>query len=106
MKYVKEVLEIATVRPPMASQTPRFSIAKPARSNGVLSIPASATHKRAPTTSDNSGSRVVSRLKIVIRRLPPGLTQVEFEEVLGDDWKVKGENVDWAVYKPGKVSKE
>ena len=45
-------------------------------------------------------------MKIIIRRLPPGLTQLEFDEALGDEWKTGGDKVDWAVYKEGKVSKE
>ena len=48
----------------------------------------------------------MAKLKIIIRRLPPGLTQLEFEEALGDDWKARGDKVNWAVYKEGKVSKE
>ncbi|KAL8806072.1 MAG: hypothetical protein Q9182_001604 [Xanthomendoza sp. 2 TL-2023] len=34
------------------------------------------------------------------------MTQEEFESNLGDDWKVGRGRVDWAVYKPGKVSKD
>lgn len=45
-------------------------------------------------------------MKLIIRRLAPGLTQPEFEEALGEEWKVNGGKVDWAVYKQGKVSKE
>ncbi|KAI4235319.1 MAG: hypothetical protein L6R40_006492 [Gallowayella cf. fulva] len=45
-------------------------------------------------------------LKLVIRRLPPGLSQEEFETSLGEEWKVGGGRVDWAVYKPGKISKD
>ena len=48
----------------------------------------------------------MARLKIIIRRLPPGLTQPEFVEALGDEWKTGGDKVDWAVYKEGKLSKE
>ena len=46
------------------------------------------------------------KLKINIRRLPPGLTEAEFEAALGEDWLVGKGRVDWAVYKPGKISKE
>ena len=45
-------------------------------------------------------------MKIIIRRLPSGLTQSEFDEALGDEWKTGGDKVNWAVYKEGKVSKE
>jgi len=73
----------------------------------VLSVPASATQRKTVHTPDTSISRAsVARLKILIRRLPPGLTQTEFEEALGREWKIAGGKVDWAMYKPGKVSKE
>jgi len=85
----------------------RVTIARPSRSNGVLSIPASATQKKSAPIQEAQSSRAAgARLKFVVRRLPPGLTQSEFEEALGDDLKSAGDRVDWAVYKPGKVSKE
>ena len=90
-----------------AAPSPRVTIARPSRSNGVLSIPASATQRRSGQDSESFISKPAStRLKIVVRRLPPGLTQAEFDETLGEDWKVNKGKVDWAVYKEGKVSKE
>lgn len=89
------------------AQASRVTIARPSRSNGVLSIPASATQKRGGPDLDGSVPKLgTTRLKLVIRRLPPGLTQAEFEECLGDEWRVNKGKVDWAVYKGGKVSKE
>lgn len=85
----------------------RVTIARPSRASGVLSIPASATLKKSGPTQQAQPSRGAgARLKVVIRRLPPGLDQSEFEETLGEDWKYAGDRVDWAIYKPGKVSKE
>ncbi|KAL9110700.1 MAG: hypothetical protein Q9187_008018, partial [Circinaria calcarea] len=72
---------------------PRYAIARP---NGILSVPA--------TTTLGTSRTAIPRLKVVIRRLPPGLTQAEFEEALGEEWKVGGDRVDWAVYKIGKLS--
>ncbi|MCJ1437743.1 hypothetical protein MMC27_007130 [Xylographa pallens] len=46
------------------------------------------------------------RTKVVIRRLPPGLTEQEFYEALGDQWKLGGDRVDWACFKPGKISRD
>lgn len=90
----------------MTSTAPRI-IARPSRPNGVLAVPASATQKKSGGTQEIQQSRAsTARLKIVIRRLPPGLSQIEFEEALGEEWKSTGERVDWAIYKPGKVSKE
>ncbi|EEQ89552.1 nonsense-mediated mRNA decay protein Upf3 [Blastomyces dermatitidis ER-3] len=73
-------------------------------SAGVLPIPATATQKG---TSNKPSSRAAApRLKLLIRRLPPGLTPQEFEAVLGDEWKVGNGKVDWFHYKEGKVSKD
>lgn len=84
----------------------RITIAKPNRPNGVLSVPASATQKKSGGNPERHPQQTSARLKIIIRRLPPGLTQGEFEEAMGDDWKVGGGKVSWASYKAGKVSKE
>ncbi|MCJ1384198.1 hypothetical protein MMC17_007314 [Xylographa soralifera] len=46
------------------------------------------------------------RTKIVIRRLPPGLTEQEFYETLGNQWRPGGDRVDWASFKPGKISRD
>ena len=45
-------------------------------------------------------------MKVVVRRLPPGLTEEEFISVLGDQWKSGQGKVDWFKYKTGKDSKE
>ena len=90
----------------------RYSIAKPpssARSNGVLPVSgvASHSHKNSIGSSNTSTSRTaLPRLKVIIRRLPPGLTQSELETALGDEWKAGGDRVDWATYKAGKLSGE
>lgn len=74
--------------------------------NGVL--PATVLQKNAPASAPRgpSGRATAPRLKLVLRRLPPGLTKAEFDATLGDDWKVGGGKVDWMLYKPGKVSKD
>ena len=88
---------------------PRYSIARPnnpARSGGPPTLATANAQKTANLPSlpvQKAGSQ---RLKVVIRRLPPGLTQKEFEAVLGEEWKVGGGQVDWAQFKPGKLSRE
>ncbi|KAI9879642.1 MAG: hypothetical protein M1830_007883 [Pleopsidium flavum] len=80
-----------------------------ASSSGILSIPASATQKGALMTLPTSalhGRASVPRLKVVIRRLAPGLTEDEFEAALGDEWKLRAGRVDWKLFKLGKVSKD
>lgn len=76
--------------------------------NGVLPISATVLQKNAPASAPRGPSSRASapRLKLVLRRLPPGLTKSEFEAALGDEWKVGGGKVDWMLYKTGKISKE
>ena len=76
--------------------------------NGVLSVPVSATKKpqMASTTSKVPGKANSPKLRLIVRRLPPGLTEAEFQGALGDEWKVGAGKVDWAAYKEGKISKE
>ncbi|KAI9761223.1 MAG: hypothetical protein M4579_001143 [Chaenotheca gracillima] len=94
----------------MASPAPQIQIAKPNKGNavnGVLPVPAS-TIKQVPLKGGRkAGNKVVGpRLKVVIRRLPPGLTKLELDSALGDEWKVGAGRVDWHVYRPGKASQD
>ncbi|KAF7136878.1 hypothetical protein CNMCM5793_006493 [Aspergillus hiratsukae] len=73
---------------------------------GVLQIPAAATQKNASTASRKAPKPAAPRLKLLVRRLPPGLTQTEFENALGSEWMAGAGRVDWYQYKPGKVSKD
>ncbi|KAL1860773.1 hypothetical protein Plec18167_009184 [Paecilomyces lecythidis] len=82
----------------------QVSIAKP--TGGVLPISASATQKNASASSKSTAKPSTPRLKLVVRRLPPGLTQGEFESALGEEWKLGASKVDWFQYKEGKVSKD
>ncbi len=74
--------------------------------NGVL--PVAALHKNGPgPVPPARGPRAAQpRLKLVCRRLPPGLTKGEFEGVLGEQWRVGAGKVDWLSYKKGSVSTE
>ncbi|KAF2496203.1 hypothetical protein BU16DRAFT_370067 [Lophium mytilinum] len=80
--------------------------APPAPVNGVL--PISVLQKNAPAAAPRgpSAKAAAPRLKLVLRRLPPGLTKIEFEAALGDDWKLGAGKVDWLLYKAGKISKD
>lgn len=84
----------------------------PARSNGILPVAASQMASQ-PATQNNSrmqkpaNTRAAGpRLKVVVRRLAPALTEAEFLKAIGDEWKNGGGKVDWFSYKPGKDSKE
>ena len=70
------------------------------------SAAASGQHQKAPTQILAAPKAAPARLKVVVRRLAPGLTEAEFVAALGDGWRVGGEKVDWMSFKEGKISKE
>ncbi|KAK7193515.1 hypothetical protein DPSP01_000073 [Paraphaeosphaeria sporulosa] len=72
--------------------------------NGVL--PVTALQKNAPASAPRGPKIPAPRLKLICRRLPPGLTRTEFETFLGEEWKVGAGRVDWLNYRKGKVSKD
>jgi regulator of nonsense transcripts 3 len=83
--------------------------------NGVLPVPSAILQKSAPSSSVSSQSRPgepasaarrTPRLKVVVRHLPPGLSQAEFEAAIGPEWKVGHGEVDWYNFRPGRISKE
>ncbi|KAG5971732.1 hypothetical protein E4U56_006620 [Claviceps arundinis] len=57
-----------------------------------------AQEKSSRSKAQNEGE------KLVIRRLPPGMTEQELVTILGPDWEVNRGKVDWFSYVPGKVS--
>jgi len=81
-------------------------------SNGTVNIPHAILQKPSnPTNASHATKGPVKRtnqprLKLLIRRLPPGLTAAEFESALGPEWKLGGGKVDWFVYRHGKISKD
>jgi regulator of nonsense transcripts 3 len=75
-----------------------------AKEAGIIQLPLSATQKGAP--AKRAPKVAAPRLKLIVRRLPPGLTRAEFETGLGDEWKVGRGKIDWFQFKPGKISKE
>ncbi|KAK0387957.1 hypothetical protein NLU13_4201 [Sarocladium strictum] len=56
--------------------------------------------------SRNSRRAPSSGEKVVVRRLPPGMTETEFTTILGSEWAVGKGLVDWFYYAPGKVSSD
>ncbi len=78
--------------------------------NGILAVPAAVTGKKAnassPAAAQLSSKPGTQRLRLIVRRLPPGLTQAEFDVILGEEWRVGAGKVDWFAYKDGKISKE
>lgn len=82
----------------MAPHSPKPSSA------GVLPISPLAAQRGS--SNKPSPKPAAPQLKVLIRRLPPGLTAQEFVAVLGDEWKVGNGKVDWFRFKEGKVFKE
>ncbi|KIW64085.1 hypothetical protein PV04_09043 [Phialophora macrospora] len=77
------------------------------RSAGVLPINAAARKNATSNSAAKSSQRSPApRLRLIIRRLPPGLTEAEFWAVLGDEWRVGSGKVEWAAYQDGKVSRD
>lgn len=75
-------------------------------SGGVLPMPTAVLQRNANASHGPASRATAPRLKLVLRRLPPGLTQQEFEAALGEEWKTGEGKVDWMLYKPGKISTE
>jgi len=91
----------------MPAAVPQVIMAKP--SGGLLPITAAATHAATQTNAqriDPSTKVAAARLKVVIRRLAPGLSEDEFSIAIGEEWQVGRGKVDWMSFKPGKVTKE
>ena len=78
------------------------------RGGGVLPISAAATRKHQSSQAQAKAAQraPAPRLRLIIRRLPPGLTESEFWIALGNEWQLGKGKMDWAAYKDGKVSKE
>jgi regulator of nonsense transcripts 3 len=84
-------------------------MAPPAGANGVLPVTVlqkNTPQKNAPPQPPRGPKAAQPRLKLICRRLPPGLTKTEFESALGDEWKTGAGKVDWSKYRKGKISTE
>ena len=60
-------------------------------------------HSNPLPSARNAPKTPTTRLKLEIRRLPPGLTLSEFEETLGEEWKPGKGRVDWREFRQGKI---
>lgn len=79
-------------------------MAPPAGVNGVL--PVAVLQKNTSSQPQRGPKPAQPRMKLVCRRLPPGLTRTEFETIIGPEWKVGAGKVDWVRWKKGVISKE
>ncbi|KAG8675592.1 hypothetical protein FPOAC1_001573 [Fusarium poae] len=74
----------------------RGSNARSAETNKPLNE--GETPKPTKTKAHNEGE------KLTIRRLPPGMTEVEFTSILGSEWEAGKGKVDWFCFAEGKIS--
>ncbi|KAJ4414275.1 hypothetical protein N0V85_003209 [Neurospora sp. IMI 360204] len=75
---------------------PQLLLRKP---NGTAAGQTTNDAQHAPKTKPQPEGE-----KVVVRRLPPLLTEEEFFKILGDEWKMGHGKVDWFSYWPGKSS--
>ena len=71
------------------------------KTNGVTGGQSSSDAPKAPRVKAPPQGE-----KVVVRRLPPAMTEEEFVTILGDEWRVGRAKVDWFSYWPGKVSQQ
>ncbi len=103
----EKVAESATT-PALSKLLAMSAPGKSRRGGGVLSVNAAATRRpvAAQGQAKSAQRAPVQRLRLILRRLPPGLTEAEFWNALGLEWRSGEGKTDWAAYKDGKVSKE
>lgn len=74
------------------------------KANGVASTASSQNPADAPKPTKTKTP--IEGEKVVIRRLPPGMTEDEFSKIMGDAWKSGNGKVGWFQYHPGKISRD
>lgn len=75
----------------------------PPKGRGVLPVTAAQTKKPVKQLQPQLPA---PRLRLIIRRLPPGLTETEFWNCLGTEWQANQGKIDVAAFKPGKISRD
>jgi regulator of nonsense transcripts 3 len=96
-------LAVGTVASAMPNNNPTPQVLA-RKANGVPSASGNQTAGDPPMASKTKNPPEGE--KIVIRRLPPGMTEAEFTSILGNDWKLGQGKVGWFSYAAGKVSQE
>lgn len=78
-----------------------------ARQAGVLPVSAANVKDQAGSSQKSGrGKAPIEGQKIVIRRLPPGISEEEVLKYLGDEWQPNKGKVGWFSFMPGKTSNE
>lgn len=79
-----------------------------AKRNGPISTSTAGILKVNPTTIQKATHKAQvssARLKLVLRRLPPGLTKEEFQNLIPSEWHMGNGKVDWIQFCAGKTSR-
>lgn len=77
------------------------------KANGHPSVASSQSGADPSSSSKTSKAKAPAEgEKVLIRRLPPGMTEEEFTTILGDTWKASNGKVGWFRYEKGKISTE
>ncbi|OAA41369.1 Regulator of nonsense-mediated decay, UPF3 [Metarhizium rileyi] len=124
-QIVRQQVRASQVSRNQASLTPRASISdvgfkkikgsdtggnmilKPAKGRGAADRRGGASKSANDGDVASKGPRSKPQNegeKLVIRRLPPGMTKEECVSILGPAWEVSKGKVDWFSYIPGKIS--
>ncbi|KAI0853908.1 Smg-4/UPF3 family-domain-containing protein [Daldinia vernicosa] len=74
------------------------------KSNGVL--PVSSTPMANETPKATKAKDSPRGKKVLVRRLPPGITEVEFWTILGEEWKSGNGKVEWTRFQEGQISQD
>lgn len=81
----------------MSTPTPKVLSRK---TNGIAG-PSTTDAQKAPRVKSPPEGE-----KVVVRRLPPAMTEEEFITILGDEWRVGNGKIGWVAYYPGKVCQQ
>lgn len=76
------------------------------KTNGVIPVSSQQSTTTTEAPKSNRSRAAVEGHKVVIRRLPPGLTEEELWSKLGDEWKAGQGLTSWHNYEPGKIQTE
>ena len=88
---------------PWSSFEWKISPKKPADKPSTINAVAT---KKSNTSTKSSQRSPAPKLRLIIRRLPPGLTEAEFWDVMGSEWQSGNGKVEWHAFKEGKISRE
>jgi regulator of nonsense transcripts 3 len=71
--------------------------------NGVLPMPTAIMQRNFGGNKGKRDAKSPPR-KLIVRRLPPGLTEDEFKNAIGDEWQLGSGKIDHFHFRPGKIA--